>query len=443
MSSFQIILLSVFGTFAVAGVLIFAFFVGTNTGATIGEVVIWGTFDETAFSTVLRQLSESDGRLRQVTYVQKDPESYAAGLANALASGTGPDLFVLRQDETITEASKIAPINLGQLSKEQFRALWVEGTDPFWTEAGALGIPFIVDPFVLYWNRDMLSSAGVATPPQYWDELFAIVHAVTKRDDAGTIQKSAIALGEYANVSHAKGIVSMFIMQAGGRITGRDGAGSLVPALAARVGETAQPAESALRFYTQFANPAGTNYSWNRALAESRVAFAQGDVALYIGPASEEPLVRRLNPNLNFAIATTVPQIRGSSRYVAGGYAYAFAISRTPQNPDGQRTLQEMQKSQQGAFTAAYLLAAPEGSQLLALALGRVSARRDILAAPAQGNEAVFHKMALFLRTWEDPNARETERIFRDMIESVTSGAAQALEAVQRAEQAMRQLTAP
>ncbi|MEK7509400.1 MAG: extracellular solute-binding protein [Patescibacteria group bacterium] len=429
-SSFQIILLSVFGTFAVAGVLIFAFLVGTNTGATIGEVVIWGTFDDTALSTVLRQLSETDGRLRQVTYVQKDPETYSVGLANALASGTGPDLFVLRQDETITEASKIAPIDLGQLSKEQFQALWVEGADPFWGSAGALGIPFVVDPFVLYWNRDMFATAGVATPPQYWDELFAIVRAITKRDDAGTIQKSAIALGEYANVNHAKGIVSTLIMQAGGRITGRDGAGSLVPALAARVGETSQPSESALRFYTQFANPSGTNYSWNRGLPESRVAFAQGDVALYIGPVSEEPLIRRLNPNLNFAIATSVPQIRGSDRYVDGGYAYAFAVPRASKNPGG-------------AFTAAYLLAAPGGSQLLALALGQVSARRDILAAPAQGNDAVFKKMALLLRTWEDPNARETERIFRDMIESVTSGAAQALEAVQRAEQAMRQLTSP
>jgi ABC-type glycerol-3-phosphate transport system substrate-binding protein len=427
-SAFQMVILAVFGTFAVAGVLIFAFFVGTNTGASTGPVVIWGTFDEASFQTVLRQLVESDGRLRQVSYIQKEESTFTTELTNALAAGTGPDLFILRQDQTISEGAKILPIPYDQLSRDTFRNMWAEAADPFMGPDGVLGIPFAVDPYVLYWNRDMLSSAGVARPPQYWDEIYELTRTATKKSDAGSLVKSAIAFGEYVNVSHAKGILSMLILQAGGRVTGRDGAGSLVPALMARVGETAQPGESALRFYTQFANPTSPDYSWNRSMPESRVAFAQGDLALYIGPASEEPLVRRLNPNLNFAIATSVPQVKNSERTIVGGYAYAFAIPRTSQNP-------------QGALTAAYLLGGPESSQLLTLAFGMASARRDVLAMPAQGNDAVFNRMALLVRTWEDPDPRETERIFKDMIEGVTSGAARTIEAVQRAEQSMRTLT--
>ena len=102
-----------------------------------------------------------------------------------------------------------------------------------------------------------------------------------------------------------------------------------------------------------------------------------------------------------------------------------------------------MQKSQQGALTAAYLLGGTDGSKLLATALGLASARRDVLSVRAQGYDELFNKQALLVRAWEDPNAKETERIFRDMIESVTSGAAKTTEAVQRAEQAMRQLTSP
>ena len=442
MSAFQIVILSVFGASAVAGVLIFAFLIGSNSGATIGQVVIWGTFDETALQVVLRQMAENDGRLRQVSYVQKNEDTYTTELTNALASGTGPDLFVLRQDDTVSEAPKIFPIPYSSLSKEQFQDLWVEGAETFLSAEGTLGIPFAIDPFILYWNRDMFSTAGIARAPQYWDEMYDAARAITRRNDAGTIVKSAVALGEYANVNHAKGILSMLIMQAGGRITFRDSAGTLSPSLMARVGETSQPAESALRFFTQFANPSGADYSWNRAFPESRVAFAQGNLALYIGPASEEPLIRRLNPNLNFAASST-PQIRGTSKYVDSGYVYAFAVSRTPQNPDGQRTLQEMQKSQQGALTAAYLLGGTDGSKLLATALGLASARRDVLSVRAQGYDELFNKQALLVRAWEDPNAKETERIFRDMIESVTSGAAKTTEAVQRAEQAMRQLTSP
>lgn len=428
MSTFQMVLLAIFGTCAVASVLIFAFFIGTNSSATTGPVVIWGTFDESAFQTVLRQLVETESRLRQVTYVQKDPATFSAELANGLASGNGPDLFILRHDETVTEGPKIYPIPYESLSRDAFRNLWAEAADPFLGTNGVLGIPFAVDPFVLYWNRDMLSTAGVARAPQFWEEVYDLTRTATRKNDSGSITKSAIAFGEYTNVNHAKFLVSMLMMQAGGRVTVRDSAGTLIPVMTARVNETSQPGDSALRFFTQFSNPSSPDYSWNRSMPEARTAFAQGDLAIYLGPASEEPLIRRLNPNLNFAIATTVPQVKGAERTVNTGFAYAFAIPLASKNPDG-------------ALTTAYILGGPEGSQMLALAFGLASARRDVLAMPAQGNDAVFNKMALLVRTWEDPNPRETDRIFKDMIESVTSGAARTLEAVQRADQAMRSIS--
>ncbi len=428
MSSFQIIVLSIFGAFTVGGVLIFAFFVGSNSSATIGQVVMWGPLDETAFGAVLRELAENDGRFRQVTYVGKNEDTYLTELTNALAAGNGPDLFIMREDDVISEGVKVYPVPYEQLSRESFRNTWVEAADPFLGPDGVVGIPFAVDPLVLYWNRDMLATGGVSQPPTYWDELPPLVRAVTKRDDGGSIQKSAIAFGEYANVNHAKTILGMLILQAGGRVTVRDGSGQLTPALATRVGETGRPAESALTFFTQFSNPSSPDYTWNRSRPEARIAFAQGDLALYIGPASEEAFIRRLNPNLNFAIAPSVPQVRTSSLPMNGGHAYAFTIPKASANP-------------QGALTVAYLLGSDSASRLLGAAYGFSSARRTALAEPAEGNEETFRKMALLVRTWEDPNSRETDRVFRDMIESVTSGAARAIEAVQRAEQAMRELT--
>ena len=428
MSSFQIIVLSVFGAFTVGGVLIFAFLVGSNSAATIGQVVVWGPLDETAFGSVLRELSENDGRLRQVTYVQKNEDTYVQELTNALAAGEGPDLFIMREDQTVSEGAKVFPLPYDQLSREDFRNTWAEAADPFLGPEGVIGIPFAVDPLVLYWNRDMLSTGGIAQPPAFWDELPALVRAVTRRDDGGSIQKSAIAFGEYVNVNHTKTILGMLILQAGGRITARDGNGQLTPALASRVGETGRPSESALTFFTQFSNPSTENYTWNRSRAEARVAFAQGDLALYIGPASEEALVRRLNPNLNFAIAPSVPQVRSSNIPINGGHAYAFAVPKAGANP-------------QGALTAAYLLAGADASRLFGVVYGFTSARRDVLATPAEENEETFRRMALLVRTWEDPEPKETDRIFRDMIESVTSGAARPVEAIQRAEQSIRELT--
>lgn len=425
-SVFQTILLAVFGASAVAGILIFAFLVGSNSAGTIGEVTVWGPFDEDAVSTVLRQLMDQDDRLKQVTYVQKSPESFTQELTNALASGTGPDLFILDSEHTVVDASKILAIPYETLSREQYSDLFVEGANVFLSPEGVLGVPLAVNPMVMYWNRDMFANAGLAQPPAYWDELYAMSRAMTQKSDSGIVTKSTVAFGEFANVSHAKAILSTLIMQAGGTITGRDRQGALVPGLIARNGESTQPTLSALQFFAGFANPANDYYSWNRSRPQSREAFAAGDLAVYIGYASEEPLLRTLNPNLNFAVAA-MPQVRGSARAIDGGIVYALVTPRAAKNPAGGQT-------------AAYLLGSPEASRKLSAVLGYVSARRDALAAPLQGNDDLYRRQALIVKTWEDPNPVETEAIFRGMIESVTSGAASVQSAVQRAEDAMREL---
>lgn len=441
MSSFQIILLCIFGALAVAGILIFAFLVGSNSGSSIGAVTVWGTFDDVAVQTIIRQLSEDDSRLRQVTYVRKNPETYAQELTNALASGTGPDLVLLRSDYAVVDAGKVAPIPYESFSREQFESVFVEAARPFLSVEGVLAVPLTVDPFVLYWNRDLLSAAGFAKPPVYWDETFDMARTITDCqkvtaietntlvgcDETRSIKKATIALGEFDNVDHAKAIIALLILQAGGPITQRDNTGALVPSLMARQGDVAQPAESALTFYTTFANPARDSYSWNKSFVGSRATFASGDLALYVGLASEYALIKRLNPNLNFAVAP-IPQIRNLEKSTNSGYAYGFAIPRASKNPGG-------------AITAAYLLASSESSKALATVFGQSSARRDVLAEGAQGNEDLFNRQTLIVRTWEDPDPVETTRIFRDMINAITSGSAKVTEALQRAEQAMRQIT--
>ncbi len=60
-------------------------------------------------------------------------------------------------------------------------------------------------------------------------------------------------------------------------------------------------------FYTRFARPDNTLYSWNRSFSSDRDRFVSGDLALYFGYGSEGKELERLNPNLNFDIAE-VPQ---------------------------------------------------------------------------------------------------------------------------------------
>lgn len=426
MTSFQIVLLAVFAALAVTGVLIFAFAVGKTSSNSVGALTIWGPLDGQAFSTLLRQFSDKDSSFIQVTYVQKDATTYEAELTRAIASGTGPDLFLLRQDYAVRTADQIWVIPYTgatyAVSRSQFETSFTDVAMPFLGEKGVLAIPFLADPLVLYWNKDILSTYGYAEPPKYWDELPGMIANITRRNDTGQIVLSAIPLGEYANINNAKDILSMMILQIGGVITSYDN-GKLAPALEGHSAASMGAVEKSLDFYTSFANPSNLKtYTWNRSLPTSRASFAGGGSALYIGYASEDALIKKMNPNLNFSIAK-VPQIRTASTSIAVARVYGLAIPRNAKNPAGSLTL-------------AYFLASNENARAAASVFAIPPVRRDALGKGADGNMKVFEASVIMGHSWVDPDPAATEDIFKTMIEDTTSGAVPLLsDAVQHAQQ--------
>lgn len=437
---FQIILLVVFGALAIAGILIFALAVGGNSGSSVGPIKIWGTLDQGAFVTVIRQAAESNPALSQVSYEEKDEATYESDLTNALASGTGPDLFLLRQDYAMKDAGKVAIIPFSALSRSQFENTFIEAASPFIGQSGVLGIPISADPLVLYWNKDMLASAGFSEPPKYWDQLFGMAQKISKKNDAGGIVKSAVAFGEYQNISSAKDILATLILQAGGAITIRDSTGRLVPSLVPKTAGASQATESALRFYTEFADPSKDDYSWNRSLPDAQKSFGAGDVALYVGYASEEPLIARSNPNLNFAIAP-LPQIRSSPTALGATRVYTLAASKAGKNPAASAQV-------------SFILGASPVAKALSTALGMPAARLDVLKASLPnpeslaftdlgvnpGESEIITVSVINAHSWVDPNPEATADIFRGMIEGVTSGSQLVAQAVARADQQLGQL---
>ena len=95
MSSFQIVVLGIFSALIIIGVGVFAAFGGVFTKSSVGVVVVWGTLDQQIMDGVTEVLRTSDNAFESVTYVEKDPKTYNADLVNAMANGTGPDLFTL------------------------------------------------------------------------------------------------------------------------------------------------------------------------------------------------------------------------------------------------------------------------------------------------------------------------------------------------------------
>jgi ABC-type glycerol-3-phosphate transport system substrate-binding protein len=364
-------------------------------------------------------LREKIGKAPQIVYVQRSPATFETDFINALASGRGPDLILLPQDLILKHQDKIVPIPYSSYPERTFKDTFIEEGELYLTPNGILGIPFSIDPIIMYWNRSLFSSAAIATPPKFWDEFPALVEKLTTKDNALNISQSAVALGEYSNVSNAKEILSTLMFQAGNPIVQRV-QGNYESLLGSQLDKTVAPAEAAVSFFTQFSNPSLAVYSWNRSLPTSRDAFVSEDLATYFGFASELPILRAKNPNLNFDVAP-LPQARGDNR-VTYGSMQAMAIVRNS-------------KYVQDAYNTAILLTGPQYLPFWTQVSGLPPVRRDLLSVKnINAVSTVMYNSALWSKGWYDPDKNATALIFQNLIESISTGRARPTSAVGRAQ---------
>jgi len=422
MTSFQIVIIAIFAVLAIIGVFAFAGIGGFGGDKnSVGNVEIWGTVSETVMNDLLREISTENKNFLGVKYIKKDEKTYESEFIEALASGVGPDLFLLNHNSILRNQDKIIEIPYKSFPSRDFKNIFIEEGELYLTQTGMLGFPFTIDPLVMYWNRDIFQTAGVSVPPRYWNELFVLSPKITQRDTASNITRSLVAFGEFRNIENAKEILSTLIMQSGNPIVALLNE-QLKSTLADKLGFATSPAEAAARFYTEFSNPAKSIYSWNRALPNSRQSFIAGDLAIYFGFASELSDINRANPNLNFDTAL-MPQSKDSGVNITYGKMSAFAIPRASKNPNG-------------AFAATFSLTNQNSVAFLSDKLKLPPARRDLLSnRPDDPFMSIFYDSALMSKAWLEPDSEKVNNIFREMIESVTSGKARLGEAINIADE--------
>ncbi|MDB5195091.1 MAG: hypothetical protein JWO84_275 [Parcubacteria group bacterium] len=426
MKPFQIIVISIFAVLALAGLLLFATFKGFGGGGKpVGSVTIWGTLPAAAIQPALEDLRRVHQEFSTIVYEERDPSSFDADLSDALAAGAGPDLIITTQERLLSEENKLSVIPFSSIPERTFRDTYLPINEIYLTTTGTYGIPLVVDPLVLYYNRSRLSSAGIAQAPATWEAVVGMAPHLTAKSNAGVVSQSAIALGTYGNIPDARALVSLLLLQSGSSIS-QIGAVGIRSTLASG-GENASgstAANSALTFYTQFADPAKIVYTWNRSLADARQSFVAGDSALYVGFASERALIKAANPNLDFDMAY-VPQPGTSSDKVDYGLAYAFAIPKASKNPSG-------------AFRTASALSSASELPLIAQGLGIAPAIRTLLKPSATDIYApIVYSEALIARAWLSPAPASIDRIFAAMIDSIISGRATVNDALTTADQSL------
>src|SRR3989344_7474900 len=152
MSTFQIIVLGVCAALILIGVGVFASFGGGLGGGGTGQVVIWGTLGGTMMNNVLTSLRNADETFQDVSYTEKNPATYDTELLNAMAAGTGPDLFLVDSDKLHSFSDKIITIPYRLFFPKGFFNSFVFHKALALTTQCELALPFTIDPPVMYSN---------------------------------------------------------------------------------------------------------------------------------------------------------------------------------------------------------------------------------------------------------------------------------------------------
>ncbi len=286
---------------------------GNSGGAT--QLVWWKTFEDPQNVQDLIGDYQTTHKNVNITYVKKDVSTYEQELVDALASGHGPDIFTIHNDWLPKHGDKISPMPATAMSLRTYSQTFVDVASNDFTKDGKIyAMPLATDDLALYYNKDLLNSAGISTPPTTWPELVSDVQKLTKTA-AGTFLRSGVAMGTSANVNRAVDILSLLMLQNGTQFYSAD-------QTAATFNQTINdpknatgsfnPGSIALAFYTQFANPAKTSYTWNSQSDFSLDSFTQGKVAMMINYSYMAPMIKSRAPNLNWGVAA-IPQISEDS----------------------------------------------------------------------------------------------------------------------------------
>ena len=396
--------------FIIGGIFAFLIFsnvikTGSDKGAVSGNIVVWGTIP---FDIMQPYIDQSNTKTINVTYKVQNKATYESDILNAFAAGRGPDLFIMPHENILRNADKIFEIPYTSFSKNDYQSKYINEANIFLTNTGVLSIPMSVDPMVMYYNKQLISSAFLIEPPKYWDELSAFSSKISFVDAGGAISQSGVAMGTYDNIRNAKGILTTLLLQNGNRIVGTDLLTGKKRAELAFSDDSFEQAKQALEFYTSFSNFGNSNYSWNESLDSSLEKFITGELALYFGKASEMENIRKKNPNLDFDV-TLMPQINETSIKTTYGAMTGVAISKQT-------------SSKAAAISVASSLSGKNISEKLTRDLSIAPVRRDLLKnKPDDARLTLFYNSAIISNAWFDPEPQSTSILFKNLIRSINT----------------------
>lgn len=270
----------------------------------------WGLWEPNdTLQSVLDEFQKQNPSIA-VRYVQQSHQDYRERLQAAISSGNGPDVFRYHASWVPMLKAELDPMPSSVMSPSEFSdTFYPIASQQLQSNGQLVGVPLEYDGLVLYYNQDILETAGVS-PPQTWAELRDAARKLKIPQSGQPLQRGGVAIGTANNVEHFADIIAVLMLQNGATLSqpnspeGRD----------------------ALLFYTNFVKQDGV---WSTDLPNSTTAFARGDVAMMFAPSWRAFEIQQQNPALRFGTAP-LPQLPNNK--VTWGTYWAEGVNSKSKN---------------------------------------------------------------------------------------------------------------
>lgn len=383
---------------------------------------IWKPFVDTDKMQSIISAYQAQHTNVTIEYTKKNIENYEADLLNSLAAGNGPDIYSISNTWVPRYIDKITPAPDKVFTVKSYKEAFVDATaSDLIIDNKIYGAALWVDSLALYYNKDLLGTAGIATPPKTWANLAESVRKISRQDETGYFDRSGVAMGTNANVNRGVDIIYLLMLQAGAVPWTSDGSSPQFANSVYRNNNSVNPGVEAVEFYTSFSNPSSANYTWNEDSDYSTDAFANGRAAFLYGYAYTRDIIDSKAPNLNYDVSP-VPQNNLTNPTVNYSSYFAEVVSK---------------QSEQSAWAWDFIKFATSKASLEGYYAQdkQPSSRRDIIEQQTSDIEiGVFAHANLTGKTFYKGDEAKFDAVIAEMIDNIVLRSQPVEQALNRAQ---------
>lgn len=370
------------------------------------------------------KLREENGFLNVVIQYEmiSDQINYENNVREMQYEGDGPNIYMAFNSWISRPGykQKLLPAPKEMMAISQFENTFAKAAaedlvliDPETSEKRIYALPFYIDTPALYYNTDRLANEGLVKAPETWEEFKDYVEKLTVLDKNGNIEKAGAAFGAGSNVNRSQDIVILLAMQNNFRqneLENKNEAKNLTSL------EDPQGI-AAVKFYTDFADPAKRFYTWNEDQMYSIDAFAQRKTAMMINYSHHiDNIINKTGGTLSFKIAP-VPQLDKNYKVNYASYWVPVVPKIAPcRSADPKVNCYDL------AWEFLNFAARKENAKLYLDSTKRAAANLELAkeqASDYSDSRSVFADQVFTAKSWEHPYDKESDAALLELIDSI------------------------